>query len=190
VTAYRPPASPTTADALSEPPPASGTLTLHDALARALQHNPRLRAFAWEIRAREAQVQQAGRPPNPELGADLEDFAGTGLLRGFDATEVTVGLSQLVELGGDRRSRRRVAASERDLAGWDYETVRLDVLTETTQAFTAVLAAQERLALADSLLARAEQFYQSVGARAARSASEPDHPGRAAAPLQFVLSDR
>jgi cobalt-zinc-cadmium efflux system outer membrane protein len=167
VTAYRPPASPTTADALSEPPPASGTLTLHDALARALQHNPRLRAFAWEIRAREAQVQQAGRPPNPELGADLEDFAGTGLLRGFDATEVTVGLSQLVELGGDRRSRRRVAASERDLAGWDYETVRLDVLTETTQAFTAVLAAQERLALADSLLARAEQFYQSVGARAA-----------------------
>ena len=58
-----------------------------------------------------------------------------------------------------------MAAFERDLAGWDYETVRLDVLTETAQAFTGVLAAQERLALADSLLAQAQQFYESVAAR-------------------------
>lgn len=164
--AYQPPVSPAASDTLRvEEPAPSEVLTLREALALALLHNPHLRAFAWEVRAREAHTLQAGLVPNPELGTELEDFAGSGPLGGFDASEATVGLSQLVELGGDRRRRQRVAALERDLAGWDYETVRLDVLTETAQAFTGVLAAQERLALADSLLAQAQRFYASVAAR-------------------------
>ena len=164
--AYQPPVLPTAGDTLVvEDPVPSNVLTLREALVLALMHNPDLRAFAWEVRARGARTLQAGLVPNPELGTDLEDFAGSGPLGGFDATEATVGLSQLIELGGDRRSRQRVAALERDLAGWDYETVRLDVLTEVAQAFTGVLAAQERLALADSLLSQARQFYESVAAR-------------------------
>jgi cobalt-zinc-cadmium efflux system outer membrane protein len=141
------------------------SLTHSEALTRALLENPYLRAFAWEVRAREAHALQAGLRPNPEMGTDLEDFAGTGPLSRFEATEITFGLSQVIELGGDRRRRQQVASVERDLAGWDYETVRLDVLTETTQAFTRVLAAQQRHTLADSLLTQAERFYQSVLAR-------------------------
>ena len=86
-------------------------------------------------------------------------------LVGFGAAEVTFGLSQLVELGGDRRKRQRVAVHESDLVGWDYETVRLDVLTETAQAFVAVLAAQERVNLSATLRERTEQFYETVLAR-------------------------
>lgn len=166
VSAYQPPQSPARADSLAALVPSpEGVLTLREALALALLHNPDLRAFGWEVRAREARTLQAGLPPNPELGTDLENFAGGGPVSGFDATEVTVGLSQLIELGGDRRRRRDVAALERDLAGWDYETVRLDVFTETAQAFTDLLAAQERMLLADSLLGQAELFYESVAAR-------------------------
>jgi cobalt-zinc-cadmium efflux system outer membrane protein len=58
-----------------------------------------------------------------------------------------------------------VEAGRLGLAGWDYEAVRLDVFTETARAFIAVLAAQERLALADSLLNQAQRFYTSVAAR-------------------------
>ncbi|CAN0543814.1 unnamed protein product, partial [Laminaria digitata] len=127
------------------------TLALSDALGLALLYNPDLRAFGWEVRAREARMLQAGLPPNPEIGTEVENFNGSGELGSFDAAEVTFGLSQLVELGGDRLRRKQVAARERDLAGWDYETVRLDVLTETTQAFAMVLAAQERASLFDDL---------------------------------------
>lgn len=146
-------------------PTPTATLTLREAVELALQFNPELRSFSWEVRAREARTLQAGLVPNPEIGVEVEDFAGSGTLNGFNAVAATVTLSQVIELGGDRRGRRRVAALERDLAGWDYETVRLDVLTEAAQAFTSVLAAQERLALADSLLAQAQQFYESVAAR-------------------------
>jgi cobalt-zinc-cadmium efflux system outer membrane protein len=166
VPAYHPPQSPARADSLAALVPSpEGVLTLREALALALLYNPDLRAFGWEVRAREARTLQAGLPPNPEIGTELENFAGGGPVSGFDATEVTVGLSRLIELGGDRRRRRDVAALERDLAGWDYETVRLDVLTETAQAFTDLLAAQERMSLADSLLGQAELFYESVAAR-------------------------
>jgi len=141
------------------------SFTLADALAKALLENPGLRAFAWEVRAREAHALQAGLRPNPEFGAELEDFAGTGPLSRFSAAELTLGLSQRIELGGDRASRKRVASFQHKLAKWDYEAARLDVLTETAQAFIRVLAAQQRRTLADSLLAQAEHFYQSVLAR-------------------------
>src|SRR5690554_6552232 len=138
---YRPPSSNPVASP-SDPVP-DGTLTLREALAEALLQNPRLQAYAWEVRAREAATLQAGLRPNPEIGAEIEEFAGTGALSGLGAAQITGGLSQRIELGGDRRARRSVAAGERDLAGWDYEAVRLDVFTETAQAFTGVLAAQE-----------------------------------------------
>jgi len=45
---------------------------------------------------------------------------------------------------------------EHDLAGWDYETKRLAVLTEATKAFVDVLVAQERLAPATDVVRLAE----------------------------------
>jgi cobalt-zinc-cadmium efflux system outer membrane protein len=128
-------------------------------------HNPELATFTWEVRAREARTLQAGLAPNPEIGVEFEDFAGTGDLRGIDGAEVTVALSQVIELAGKRQKRTRVAALERDLAAWDYETARLDVLTRVTQAFVGVLSAQERLAVDTELVHLAEQVLQGAEAR-------------------------
>ena len=114
---YRPPAE--ASPQLSLMDASDSTITLRGALALSLLHNPDLRAFAWEVRAREARVLQAGLPPNPEVGGEVENFNGTGSLGGFGAAEMTFGLSHLVELGGDRVRRKQVAALERDLAGWD-----------------------------------------------------------------------
>ena len=55
----------------------SAPLTLADALARALEHNPDLGVFDPARRAAEADRLQAGVRPNPEVGASLENFAGT-----------------------------------------------------------------------------------------------------------------
>jgi cobalt-zinc-cadmium efflux system outer membrane protein len=142
-----------------------GVLRLPQAQALALMQNPDLAAFAWEVRAGEARTLQAGLPPNPEAGVEVENVAGSGDFQGIDGAEVTVGISQVIELAGKRRKRTQVAALERDLAAWDYETARLDVLTQVTQAFVDVLRVQERLVVDADLVRLAEQIYRIVTER-------------------------
>ncbi len=161
----------------------AGELTLRQALALALLHNPELAAFAWEIRAREAEALQAGLRPNPELGVEMETFAGSGEFSGTDSAETTVTLSQLIELGGKRTKRRAATSLEADLAGWDFETRRLDVLTATAKAFVAVLAAQERLAQADELAGLAERLFRTVSERVEAGKVSPVEQTRAQVPL-------
>jgi cobalt-zinc-cadmium efflux system outer membrane protein len=125
-----------------QPGEPTGVLTLRQALALARLRNPELASTAWEVRAGEARTLQAGLLPNPEVGVEVENFAGSGEFRGFDAAETTIALGQVIELGGKRLRRARVAALERDLAAWDYEATRLNVFTATAKAFVEVLGAQ------------------------------------------------
>lgn len=140
----------------------TGVITLSQALALSLIRNPELRAFSWEVRAREAQTLQAGLPPNPEISFELEDFGGTGSVEGFDGTETTILLSQLIPLGGKLSKRKKVASLNAKLAGWDYETIRLNVLTQTTIYYLNVLAAQDQLALELELVSLAEKVHTTV----------------------------
>ena len=161
---YTPPLQPSTASpAIQEIPEPTGALTLPQAQTLAVQHNPKLAAFGWEVRAGEARTLQAGLPPNPEIGIEVENFAGSGEFQGFQGAEITIHLSQLIELAGKRGKRARVAALERDLTAWDYEATRLDVLTQVTQAFVEVLSTQERLRLSAELVRLAEQVLQYCG---------------------------
>lgn len=144
---------------------ATGVITLRQALALALVRNPELAAFSWEVRAKEAAIIQAGLLPNPELGFQLEEFAGTGERRGIDAAQSTLQIGQVFLLGGKRDRRGRLAASERDLAGWDYEAKRLDVFTEVMQAFVDVLAAQEQVSLSKELVGVARSVLESAAER-------------------------
>jgi cobalt-zinc-cadmium efflux system outer membrane protein len=143
----------------------TGVVTLEDALAHALRSNPDLAASSWEVRAAEARVVQAGLRPNPEVGVEVEEFAGTGDRREFDTAVIKPMLSQRLEMGGKRSKRTRVAALEKDLAGWDYESKRLDVVTEVRKAFVAVLGAQERLALTEDMVRLSEEIHQAVSKR-------------------------
>src|SRR5437899_891026 len=68
----------------------TAVLTLPQALALALLQNPELRAFAWEVRVAEARTLQAGLRPNPELGLDIENVAGTGAFQGGRSAETTL----------------------------------------------------------------------------------------------------
>lgn len=146
----------------------TGVVRLGDALAAALLRNPELAADAYEVRAREAALVQAAAYPNPTLSVELEDFAGSGQFRGVESAQTTLLLGQLIELGGKRAARLDLAAAARDLAAWDYEVRRIDVLVRTASAFVDVLAAQERSRLAaEGLeLARSLQRVASLRLRA------------------------
>ena len=62
---------------LPHPEAPSETITLEDARARALMHNPELAASSWEVRSGEARTDQARRYPNPELEVEIEEFGGS-----------------------------------------------------------------------------------------------------------------
>jgi len=155
------PGEPVRPDRAEEP---SGPLGLPRALALALARNPELASISWEVRAGEARALQAGILPNPEMDLVVENF-GNSWLEGTDATATTVQLSQQIPLGGKRSKKARVAFLERDLAGWDYESKRLEVFTEVSKAFVDVLSAQERLALHAELVRLAGQVHATVSER-------------------------
>ena len=164
-------------------------LTLSAAVSRALLGNPRLAAYSYEIRAREALAVQASLLPNPELNIELENFAGSGDLSGFNGTETTVSLGQLIELAGKRAKRTRVAAFEADLAGWDYQAARLNVLMEVLMGFTEVHTAQQRVALNRELVNIAEQFLQSIRKRVEAGKVSPAEASRARVVLSATRID-
>ena len=143
----------------------AGALTLRSALAAALLNSPALAAFSWEVRAREGRALQAGLLPNPVFRLELEEFGGGGRRAVFDGAEAAIRLRQLLELGGKRAKRQQVETLNRDLAAWDYETLRLDVFTEVMKAFVTALSAQERVTLAEEQVRLAEEAVQTVARR-------------------------
>jgi cobalt-zinc-cadmium efflux system outer membrane protein len=155
---------------LAEP---NGVVTLRDTLALALARNPQLGIFPYDLRAADARVLQAGLRPNPELQIGIEEFGGRGERNGFDGAETTVQVGQPIELGGKRARRKRVASLDKELVQWDYKAARLDVMRETTLAFVAVLAAQERLALTERLLELSRRAQAAVAQRVKAGKDSP-----------------
>lgn len=160
----------------------TGSITLRDAVALALAQSPDLVAFDWGRRAAEARQLQAGRRPNPVATVMLEDLARTD--RAADTAsavqpQATIQLSQLVELGGKRAARQQLARREQDLAGWDYEAARLDVLSRVTSAYYSVLAGQHAVTHATDSLTLARQVHRTASERVAAGVVSPIEETRA-----------
>lgn len=140
-------------------------LTLRESLAAALLHHPKLQTVAWDLRIEEARHLQAGLLPNPEAELELENFGGSGELSGTDALETTLSLRQLIELGGKREARIRAAEGAWRVSRLDYETQRLDVLTETADRFVRVLALQQRALFAERAQELADESRRVIERR-------------------------
>jgi len=78
----------------------SQTLTMRDALGRALEANPRLTAAERDVGIATGLKVQAGALPNPNLSFELDNALGSGPFKGLQSAETTLQLSQLVELAG------------------------------------------------------------------------------------------
>ena len=143
----------------------TGELTLKQAIALTLKHNPELASYAWNAREKEINRIEAGLFPNPQLDVEVENFAGSGNVSGIKSSETTIALSQLIELGDKRLKRQKIAANDYSLARWDYEIKRIDLLTETAKAFIAVLGKQEMLAITNESNILANDVYTTVSKR-------------------------
>lgn len=143
----------------------TGIINLGQALAMALMKNPGLKVFELEIRTKEALVLQSSVISNPEVEFNTQNFGGLGRPENYEGSETTIQLRQLIELGGKRQARKEVAALNRDLTQWNYESKKIDLFIDTTKAFWALLAVQRRLELLDDIIHLSEETFHTVSER-------------------------
>lgn len=143
----------------------SGTLGLEAAIDKALQGSPALASARASLSAAEGTERQAGLLSNPEIGIEAENLAGSGPYRGTDSAEYTYNLSQKIEIGGKRGSRRGVAGAERAATGKGLQAARLDIIRDVTMAYGEVLAAEEKLKLVEARESLAQEVLANVGQR-------------------------
>ena len=153
--------------AQSAPPTSEpvGAVTLREAVAATLLHNPDLAVRAYDLKAGDARALQASLRPNPEASLEAGGFLGSGVARDVDEKQATLTLSQVLELGGKRDRRVEVAQSDRTVAGVDHQALELDIVGEVTRRFIEVVADQEQINSSRGALQLAERTEKAIAAR-------------------------
>lgn len=162
-------------------------LTLAEARERALASSPALAAAGAGVVAAEGELRQAGAWPNPEVEAEAEEL--DGFLSRSAESETTLALRQPLPLLS-RRPRQDAARWSREGARAGLEVARLDLVAEVERRFATVLAAQERLALAEANLATAREVAATVRALVEAGEVSPIELSRAEAEAVLVATER
>ncbi|GKT22319.1 TolC family protein [Acidovorax sp. SUPP3334] len=137
---------------------AAEPLTLASAISLAWQNNPDLSAAARARDAADGAIRQAGVRPNPVLETTVEDLRQ-------ERRTTTVQISQPIELGGKRTARIAAAERARDQAAAAVLARRADIRAAVITAFFEVLAAQERVRLAQDSVGLAQRALHAAGNR-------------------------
>lgn len=154
-------------------------LTLDKAVVIALANNPELVSYSLEIKALESVALQQGLSPNPEFGVGVENIFGSNDFSGFKSSETTLLLSQDILLAGKLSKQRRVAALESDIAGWEYERKRLDLITNVRLVFIQAITLQRDIELTKELLKISNEFLSNINKRIKAGKVSPAEASRA-----------
>lgn len=139
-------------------------LNLPQAYQEILEANLELKAATAGVDAKTGERIQAGLRPNPLLTAGLDDF---GRFNNSCNNEFFVGITQLLELGGKRSARIRVANADQCAAEWNLEVLKSDLFAKLHHAFISMAAAQEGVELAMELQKIADQTLDCIAAKTA-----------------------
>lgn len=141
-------------------------INLDAAIRLALDSNPELSAAERELAALEASITQASARPNPEIAALLEDTRTT-------TRTTTLQVNQPLELGGKRAARIEAAERGRDVASAERDAKRAEIRAAVRAAFYDVLAAQERLRIAQASVELAQSVTTTASRRVAAGKVSP-----------------
>lgn len=143
----------------------SPTLSLSSAISQAMQGSPMLSSAQAALSAAQGNTLQAGALSNPEITFDAENIAGNGDFKGTNAAEYTYGISQKLELGGKRASRRAQAQAESEAISKDVLATRLDITRNVTVAYGDILALTEKRKLTEAREHLAQEVLANVSQR-------------------------
>lgn len=144
----------------------SSTDGLCSLIALALRTNPELQAAQLEFESLDGRVLQASLRPNPSIDTEVDRGIGSKAEDSPQETEMTVVLTQPIELGSKRERREKVAQSEKDLAQAKLVIQRADLIHNIKTSYIEALAAKETLTLADRRKTIADESVAAAKRRA------------------------
>jgi outer membrane protein, heavy metal efflux system len=140
---------------------AAPEIRFDEALAAA-RHSPALARRAAEVEAARADLLAARTyPHNPELEVELADRSGPG----GSTTDRGAGVSQRLELAGQRSRRVEAAAAALDAARAAFRQARVEVLGEVASAFAEAVHRRDLLAVEETEAELARAFAATVERR-------------------------
>jgi cobalt-zinc-cadmium efflux system outer membrane protein len=147
-------------------------LTLADALERARQHNPELRALSLEAEAVEATGRQAALPADPSLELVREGKVSQG-------GSSTIQLSIPLELGGKRAARIDAARAGSRAAALDLAVGRARIAAEVVAAYHQAYVAQQHVVLASQVSETGRRSSEAAARRVQAGKISPVEEARA-----------
>ncbi len=148
------------------------TVTLEQAIAKAVEAAPLLKADDAAVAAARAGRVQAGVRPNPSVTIEAENFVGTGPYNVLGQAEITATYNQPIERGGKRAARIALADKDIDVAQASANVTRLDLAASVQRAFFDVLIAKDVLQIAQFRLTT-ERELQTEALRRVRGYKDP-----------------
>jgi len=142
---------------------------------------PEVRQAALEIRAAQADADQAGRRLNPSIGLEVENFFGSGALTGFDQTETTFSIEQTFQLGGKRNKYERAGRAKAVLRSAECSAVLRATELEAALLFYDLQAKMRLVELAEQSADLASSLEKTVSKRVEAGAAAPPELSRARA---------
>lgn len=135
--------------------------SLHDAVKRAMEISPQLKASMAYLKAQKANARQAGRLSNPVIQTRYDDrLKKAGVERSGGITEVA--LSQSLPLAGKLRRQKAIARVKVKLANVLVKQRQLKLEHQTAKLFHQLQAAQARLVVSKDQL-RSSGEFQRIG---------------------------
>lgn len=139
------------------------SMTLVQALDEAAARSPAIVAAEADVAAAEARIRQAGYRENPEVSLEVENFAGTGELKGFRSTETTLAVNQRLDLAGRRSARVNSARAELEVQKLRLAIARADLSQSVREQFARAVAARDKLVQATENVERARELARVAG---------------------------
>jgi cobalt-zinc-cadmium efflux system outer membrane protein len=164
--------------------PSGDALSLRDAITATLATNPQLNIYPFRTAEIAGERRTGDLAPPLQLNGNLEDAFGNGQLKYFDRSEVTLSLSRVVELGGQRAARVGVAEQKSRMVEAEQRITELDLLAEVTRRFITLASAQEVLALDQRATTLAQQTLDTLGPLVNAGQSPASEQTRAKAALE------
>ena len=127
-------------------------ITLEQAIAKAVEAAPSIRANEAAIAAARAGRVQAGVRPNPTVTVEGENFVGSGPYNVFGQAEITGTYSQTIERGGKRDARLAFADRDIGVAEASSRVGRLELVSAVQRAFLDVVIAGYVVEIAETRL--------------------------------------
>ncbi|WP_333567308.1 TolC family protein [Sphingorhabdus sp.] len=148
------------------------TVTLEQAITKAAEAAPLLKADDAAVAGARAGRVQAGVRPNPSVTVEAENFVGTGPYDVLGRAEITATYNQPIERGGKRAARVALADKDIDVAQATAGVTRLDLAASVQRAFFDVLIAKDVLQISQFRLAT-ERELQTEALRRVRGYKDP-----------------